>query len=129
MPQGVPTAGRRQPIGRYSSAAAMGIGAGILLRAIEPLEGIERMKQRAGVTQVRDLARGPGRLARTMRIDKRFDGADLCASGPLWLGSAVRAVNPIGNTRRIGITRGVRRKLRFYERSNRYVSGPLRLRK
>jgi len=105
-----------------------GVGAGVLLRAIEPLEGIELMKRRSGVTQVRDLARGPGRLARVMRIDKRYDGADLCAPGQLWLGAAVRPAGSIGNTIRIGLTREVRRKLRFYERGNPHVSGPKRLR-
>jgi DNA-3-methyladenine glycosylase len=105
-----------------------GVGAGVLLRAIEPLEGIDLMKRRRGATPIRDLTRGPGRLAKAMRIDRRHDGVDLCTPGQLWLGGAVRPVGPIGNTPRIGLTREVQRKLRFYERGNPYVSGPKHLR-
>ena len=67
-----------------------GIGAGVLLRALEPFEGIEMMQRFRKTLRLRDIARGPGRLAKAMRIDKRYDGADLCAMGPLWLGSAAR---------------------------------------
>ncbi len=105
-----------------------GVGAGVLLRALEPLEGIALMKRRRGTARVLELARGPGRLAVAMRIDKRYDGVDLCAPGALWLGTAVRPAGPIGVTTRIGLTREVHRKLRFYERGNPYVSGPKRLR-
>ncbi len=69
-----------------------GIGAGVLLRALEPLDGIEMMQRLRKTTNVRDLTRGPGRLAEAMQIDKRFDGAGLCAAGPLWLGTAARPV-------------------------------------
>ena len=104
-----------------------GVGAGVLLRAIEPLEGIERMKRRSKSKQVRDLGRGPGRLAKVMRIDRGLDGIDLCALGPLWLGRAVRPAGRIAVSVRIGITREAHRKLRFYERGNPCVSGPKRL--
>jgi DNA-3-methyladenine glycosylase len=64
-----------------------------------------------------------------MRIDKRFDGADLCAGGPLWLGSAARPAGPIRASARIGLTRAVERRLRFYERGSPFVSGPRNLRR
>lgn len=104
-----------------------GIGAGVLLRALEPLEGIDRMKNHRGTGRELDLTRGPGRLAGALRIDKRCDGIDLCASAPLWLGAAVRPAGPIGTSVRIGISREAHRLLRFYERGNPYVSGPRRL--
>jgi DNA-3-methyladenine glycosylase len=63
-----------------------------------------------------------------MRIDRRLDGADLCAGGPHWLGTAVRPTGPIGKSPRIGLTKEVSRLLRFYERGNPFVSGPKRLR-
>ena len=47
-----------------------GVGAGVLLRALEPLEGIEIMQRFRKTTRTRDLARGPGRLAQAMHIDK-----------------------------------------------------------
>ncbi len=105
-----------------------GVGAGVLIRALEPLEGISLMKHRRGAIRESDPCRGPGRLARTMRIDKRFDGVDLCVPGKLWLGAAVKPVGRIGISVRIGISREVKRKLRFYERGNACVSGAKRLR-
>jgi DNA-3-methyladenine glycosylase len=101
-----------------------GIGAGVLLRALEPLEGIEIMQRFRNTTRPRDIARGPGRLAQAMNIDKRYDGVDLCAGGALWLGTATRRIGPIGSSTRIGLTRKVDRKHRFFERGNPYVGGP-----
>lgn len=109
------------------SSESHGVGAGVLLRAVEPLEGIELMQRHRGTMRLRDLARGPGRLAAAFGIDRKFDGTDLCGKGPLWLGTAVRAVGRIGASPRIGISREVERRLRFYERGNPHVSGPKRL--
>ena len=106
-----------------------GIGAGVLIRALEPLQGIEQMMRRRGVSRVVDIARGPGRLTVALDIDKRFDGIDLCdPTSPLWLGTAVRLVGEIGVSTRIGISHEMHRELRFYERGSPYVSGPRRLR-
>lgn len=110
------------------SSEKAGVGAGVLLRALEPLEGIERMERHRGTKRMRDLARGPGRLASAMDIDKRCDGVDLCAGGPLWLGASVRRVGPVGMSIRIGITREIDQLYRFYERGSPFVSGPKRLR-
>jgi len=111
------------------SSETRGIGAGVLIRAIEPLEGIEQMMRLRGVARVLDIARGPGRLSAALHIDKRFDGLDLCdPASPIWLGTAVRPGCAIGVSTRIGLSREAHRKLRFYERRNRYVSGPARLR-
>jgi DNA-3-methyladenine glycosylase len=107
------------------SAEEPQVGAGVLLRAIEPLEGINLMKRIRKTDKLRDLARGPGRLAAALQIDKRLDGVDMCARGPLWLGSAVRETAHIGATVRIGITHEVDRLLRFFEAGSPFVSGPL----
>jgi DNA-3-methyladenine glycosylase len=106
------------------SAEEPGIGAGVLLRAIEPLEGIDLMKRFRKTDKLRDLARGPGRLAAALQIDRRLDGVDLCANGPLWLGTAVRETAHVSVTVRIGITREVHRPLRFFEAGSPFVSGP-----
>jgi len=106
-----------------------GVGAGVLLRALEPLEGIDRMQRSRGGAGLLDLARGPGRLSQAMQIDLRLDGLDLCAAGPLWLATSRRKTGAVGNSVRIGLTRNVDRKLRFFERDNPYVSGPKRLRR
>jgi DNA-3-methyladenine glycosylase len=107
-----------------ASAEKAGVGAGVLLRAIEPLEGIELMKRFRKTDKLKDLARGPGRLATALQIDKRLDGVDLCANGPLWLGTAVRETAHIRTSVRIGITHEVDRPLRFFEAGNPFVSGP-----
>lgn len=107
------------------AAEKAGIGAGVLLRAIEPVEGINLMKRLRNVDKLTDLARGPGRLAAALDIDERLDGVDLCADGPLWLGTAVRDTGRIRTAVRIGITRDMRRRLRFFEADNPFVSGPL----
>ena len=106
-----------------------GVGAGVLIRAIEPLEGIALMARNRGVPRVTDLARGPGRLTAAFEIDKRFDGIDLCdPKSPIWLGAGLKPAPRIGVSVRIGISRAAHRKLRFYERGSPFVSGPLRLR-
>ena len=111
------------------SAETADTGAGVLIRALEPLDGIPLMRERRGTDRLVDLTRGPGRLTQALEIDLRLDGLDLCAPGPLWLGSAVRAAGALGESVRIGITKEAHRRLRFYERGNVYVSGPAALRR
>jgi DNA-3-methyladenine glycosylase len=112
------------------SAERRGVGAGVLLRALEPLEGMSVMQRRRGTTRLTELARGPGRLAMAMAIDRRCDGIDLCAAGPLWLGvDDKRQAVSLSRSVRIGLTKEVDRPLRFYERGNANVSGPRALRR
>jgi len=106
------------------SSETSGVGAGVLIRAIEPAFGIVLMQRNRGVERMRDLARGPGRLCAALEIDRRLDGTDLCQAGPLWLGSDDGASGKIGRSTRIGITRAADRLLRFYVRDSRFVSGP-----
>jgi len=106
------------------SSETPGIGAGVLIRALEPLEGIAIMARNRGTERVRDLARGPGRLAAALRIDRSLDGLDLCEKGPLWLARDDREPGKIGKSVRIGISRDAERVLRFYLRASPFVSGP-----
>lgn len=111
------------------SSETRGIGAGVLIRALEPIEGIEQMMRLRRVSRRVDIARGPGRLSAALGIDKRFDALDLCGrTSPIWLGAAVRPTGSVGVSIRIGLSRETHRKLRFYERGNPYVSGPMKLR-
>ena len=110
------------------AAETPGVGAGVLLRALEPLEGVEIMRARRSVHRLNDLTRGPGRLAEAMAIDRSLDGVDLCNKSPLWLGSEVRPAGRIVTSVRIGISKEVERPLRFYEAGNAHVSGPRALR-
>lgn len=106
------------------SSEAAGVGAGVLLRALEPISGIGLMQKNRGQVSERDLARGPGRLAAALKVNRRLDGIDLCGEGPLWLADELRPVGRIGRSVRIGINKDAHRLLRFYERGNPYVSGP-----
>jgi DNA-3-methyladenine glycosylase len=106
------------------SSEKPGIGAGVLVRALEPLEGIPIMQHNRGIERVRDLTRGPGRLAAALRIDRRLDGLDLCRKGSLWLGRDDQEPGKIERSMRIGITRDADRLLRFYLHDNPFVSGP-----
>ncbi|MEP7271693.1 MAG: DNA-3-methyladenine glycosylase [Acidobacteriota bacterium] len=110
------------------SSEGPGVGAGVLFRALEPLEGIELMQAQRGTTRLLDLARGPGRLFTAMWVDAGQDGIDLCTGKSLWLGDAVQETGPIGVSVRIGISCEVDRPLRFYERGSKFVSGSKRLR-
>lgn len=110
------------------TSEAPGVGAGVLLRAIEPLDGIESMADSGGTPRRANLGRGPGRLAKALQVDLQQDGLDLCAAGPLWLAATAQRTGAIGKSIRIGITRNANRLLRFYERGNPYVSGPKKLR-
>src|SRR5271157_79021 len=105
------------------SSEPTGLGAGVLIRAIEPTIGIAVMERNRGAERVRDLARGPGRLCEALSIDRRLDGIDLCQAGPLWLGSDGQASGEIGRSKRIGITRAADSLLRFYVRGSQFVSG------
>jgi DNA-3-methyladenine glycosylase len=100
-----------------------GIGAAVLLRALEPLEGIQLMEERRGTRRFQDLARGPGRLSAALGIDRRHDGIDLFHNDLLWLGREARPVGAIAISTRIGITREAHRLWRYHEAGNRFVSG------
>ena len=106
------------------SSEAAGIGAGVLIRALEPLEGIAIMQANRRTERLRDLARGPGRLAQALQIGPWADGLDLCAEGPLWLAHGDRETGDVGQGVRIGITKDADRPLRFYLRGSPFVSGP-----
>jgi DNA-3-methyladenine glycosylase len=105
------------------SSEKVGTGAGVLIRALEPLDGIAIMQSNRGVERLRDLARGPGRLAAALRIDLSLDGLDLCQKGPLWLAPGDHKPGEIAQSIRIGISRDADRPLRFYLRDNPFVSG------
>ncbi len=104
-----------------------GIGAALLLRALQPLEGLDAMRRRRGDVRDIDLARGPGRLAVAMGVSLADDGVDLCGRGPLYLAEGDRRAGDIVTTTRIGITKDADLPLRFFERGNPFVSGPRRL--
>jgi DNA-3-methyladenine glycosylase len=109
------------------SSEGHGTGAGVLLRALEPLTGIEHMQHARRSSRLLDLARGPGRLTSAMQVDLWHDGIDLFSQGPLWIGSDGAIVDSIGVSSRIGITKGADARLRYFVAGNEYLSGSRRL--
>lgn len=109
------------------SSEAEGLGAGVLVRALEPLEGLDVMRRRRAIENTRDLCRGPGRLCGALAIDRRFEGADPLRDSRLWLAEPAGPKRRIRTSRRIGIRLAAGRRLRFYEAGNPFVSGPRHL--
>jgi DNA-3-methyladenine glycosylase len=101
-----------------------GRGAAVLVRALEPIGGIEAMRRRRTGAAPRDLCRGPGRLCAALAIDRTLDGIDLLDDDRLWLAAPQGPRGRIVRSPRIGITRAADRLLRFYEEGNPFVSGP-----
>jgi DNA-3-methyladenine glycosylase len=106
------------------SSELEGTGSGVLLRAMQPIAGIEHMQTRRPESGPRDIARGPGRLAAALAIDRTLDGLDLCLPGELFLAVDHQSRPEIGASTRIGLTKGADLVLRFYQRGSTYVSGP-----
>ncbi len=109
------------------SSGAAGVGEGVLIRAAEPVLGIDAMMVFRGEIRRRDLMRGPGRLAKALNIDRSLNGTDLCEAGPLWLSGGGHEPQEFGVSTRIGISRDAHRPLRFFLKGSPYVSGPASL--
>ncbi|MGA2397766.1 MAG: DNA-3-methyladenine glycosylase [Steroidobacteraceae bacterium] len=109
------------------SSEASGTGEGVLLRALEPLSGIARMRQGRESIRMADIARGPGRLAAALSVDRRHDGIDLFRRAELWIGDDGCEVGRIGESVRIGLTKGADARLRYYLAGSGYLSGSRRL--
>ncbi|MFZ2029662.1 MAG: DNA-3-methyladenine glycosylase [Vitreimonas sp.] len=102
-------------------------GAAVLIRAVEPLASLDTMRALRGMDDVKNLARGPGRLCQAFAIDDTFDGMDLTQPGRLYLAPATRARGELGESTRIGLTKASESVLRFYERGSGFLSGVARL--
>jgi DNA-3-methyladenine glycosylase len=103
-------------------------GTAILLRGIEPIEGIDVMtKNRFGRPLHNDkekfnLTSGPGKLCKAFGIDKKFNGTDLTGDEIFLLDQPKLRKNEIGISKRIGITRSVDLQWRFFIKNNPFVS-------
>ena len=92
------------------SSAGAGVGAAVLVRALEPLE------------RLLGPSNGPAKLTRAMGFGSEVNGIDLCARAPLWLGEIDRPISGIACSARTGISKAVADPLRFYESCNVHVS-------
>ena len=92
----------------------------VLVRALEPLEGINIMKKRRGINDIFNLCMGPGKLTKALGIDKSHDGLDLTRDD-LFIEDSDEKFE-IVKAKRIGISKGKGRLLRFYIKNNDFVS-------
>lgn len=105
-----------------------GVPSAVLLRAVEPLNGLELMQQRRGTGKLLDTARGPARLCQAFDVDRQLDGWDLTRGQDIWIErpystarDCIVAVSP-----RIGVTSAHNLPLRFFDADSPFVSGPRR---
>jgi len=101
---------------------AQGQGSAVLLRAGEPLEGLDAMAERRRTGVARDLCRGPARWTQAFGVDRDLDGEDLVRSERVWLERG-SVVGRIATSPRVGIRVGTDRPWRFAEAECRWTSG------
>ncbi|MGD8545710.1 MAG: DNA-3-methyladenine glycosylase [Candidatus Bathyarchaeota archaeon] len=98
-----------------------GVGA-VLIRAIEPVKGIEIMKRNRPVVDIVDLTSGPGKLTTALKIDKSINGTSVTVRNNVVIIANNKIGFEIGCSHRIGVKRDLEKKLRFYVKDNRYLS-------
>ncbi len=104
-----------------------GVGAAVLIRALQPIEGIDKMLLHRGTSSLLSLTTGPARLCQALAVNRSLDGTDLVTSSHIWLEQAPATVSAkewsLRSSPRIGISRAVDRPLRWFVDGHRYVSG------
>ena len=103
-----------------------GVGAAVLIRALEPLEGIELMRERRGLARPQSLCSGPGKLTQALAIELEHNGCDL-ARGPVVFSARPGAWRDIqiAVDKRIGITKAAELPWRFCAAGSRFLSRPV----
>lgn len=94
---------------------------GVLIRAVEPLEGVAEMMRNRGVSELRRLADGPGKLTQALAIDGGFNGEDLVTSRRIYVEGGEGAV-AVKTSPRIGISKAKELPWRFYVEGSPFVS-------
>jgi len=93
----------------------------VLIRALEPLSGIEEMMKNRGVEDAQELTNGPGKLTRALMIDSTLNGEDLVTSKRLYILNQQTPLS-VGTSARIGVSKAKERHWRFYVQGNSFVS-------
>ena len=106
-------------------AEAEGVGAAVLIRALEPVAGLELMRRRRGVERPEDICSGPGKLTQALGIGLELNGSSL-VDGPIELLASVAGAHPprIAIGERIGITKAADLPWRFCDADSPHVSRP-----
>lgn len=106
----------------------VGVGSAVLIRALEPLEGIEEMRRRRRLESLRSLCSGPGKLTQALGIELGLNGSDLLG-GPISIGPALGGMGAIAIAvdTRVGITKAAELPWRFCAAGNRFLSRPVQV--
>ena len=96
----------------------------VLVRALEPTHGIDEMRRRRGLDDLRLLCAGPGRLCQALDVTRALDGLRIDAA-PFALRPATGKVE-VANGLRVGLTKAADRPWRYVARGSRFLSRPLR---
>lgn len=100
-----------------------GYGSAVLIRAIEPLEGIDIMLKRCHKTEIKGLTNGPGKLCKALGIDKGVLGENVCGSQKIWIENHQRINSKDkGISTRIGISKSVDLPWRFFIKDHPFIS-------
>jgi len=96
---------------------------GVLIRALEPIKGIETMLQNRNVKDIHDLTNGPGKLTEAFAITKDLNDTDVInRNSELVINEEKRENFEIGSSHRIGVKRDLPQELRFFIKGNKFVS-------
>lgn len=98
-----------------------GFPAAVLIRAIEPVQGLDLMMKRRKTKNMRNLTSGPGKLCQALGLDRSLNGADLC-SEEIWVEDRKEKTGKTESTSRVGVTSGKNKKWRFYICDSEFVS-------
>ena len=99
-----------------------GIGEAVLIRALEPISGIELMKKRRKTGDIHNFCNGPAKLVQALGIKKEMNGIDLTKGVLKIISGEDISEKDIVKTKRIGISKASNLKLRFYIKDNKFVS-------
>jgi DNA-3-methyladenine glycosylase len=100
-----------------------GEGRAVLLRALEPREGLDEMGRRRGRDAILDLCSGPGKLAQALAVDRSLDGSDLVRGRRVWIevGDPVPPTLTASSVR-VGVRVGLEHRWRYFVRDDPFVS-------
>jgi DNA-3-methyladenine glycosylase len=106
-------------------AEGEGVGAAVLIRALEPVDGVDLMRRRRGLHRAEELCSGPGKLTQALGIGMSLNGSSL-VDGPIELLTREPGVREprVVAAERIGITKAMELPWRFCDADSRHVSRP-----
>lgn len=101
-----------------------GVPGAVLIRALEPIEGIDLMKERRDKKAIHELTSGPGKLTQALNITKELYGVDLTNSERIFIKETEQDNEDfdVKSSNRIGVTKDLEKELRFYIAGNKFVS-------